>query len=90
MMKRTQVQAIVLMAVGALVGYAAASDQLTSLCQAQAASEPRESPQQGSPDRLVAQRGQRRDYCWPRPAETRLVRTVLASLGMTAGSRTSS
>ena len=49
MMKRTQVQAIFLMAVGALVGYAAASGQLTALCQAQAAAQPRESPSTGEP-----------------------------------------
>jgi arylsulfatase A-like enzyme len=44
MMKRTQFQAIVLMAVGSMVGYAAASGQLTAFCQAQGPSQPRESP----------------------------------------------
>jgi arylsulfatase A-like enzyme len=44
MIKRSQVQAMILMAVGALVGYTAASSQLTALWQAQAASPPRESP----------------------------------------------
>jgi arylsulfatase A-like enzyme len=49
MMRRTQVQDIVLMAVGALVGYAAATGQLTPLWQAQAASQPRESPPAADP-----------------------------------------
>ena len=49
MMKRTRVQAVVLMAFGALVGYAAAFGQLTAVWQAQAASPPRESPPMGEP-----------------------------------------
>jgi arylsulfatase A-like enzyme len=49
MMKRTQVQAIVLIAVGALVGYAAASGQLRAIRQAQAASQPSQSSPVGEP-----------------------------------------
>ena len=49
MMKRTQAQAVVLMGVGALVGHAAASGQLTAVWQVHAASQSRESPPAGEP-----------------------------------------
>jgi arylsulfatase A-like enzyme len=49
MMNRTQVQAIVLMAIGSLAGYAAASGELTALCQAHGASQPREFAPTGEP-----------------------------------------
>ena len=49
MVKRTQIQAVVLMSLGALVGYAAAAGQLTATWQAQAASLPRQSAPEGEP-----------------------------------------
>jgi Sulfatase len=57
MMKRTQVQTVVLMAVGALLGYAAAVGRLTEPRRAQAASQPSESPAIGEPEPTCCSEG---------------------------------
>ena len=92
MMKRTQVQAVVLMAVGALAGYAAASCQLTStLAGPGGLAATRAPPRQRSPDRrLVMPEGTDRGLLLARADGHEARRRVMASRRRTAGSRTSS
>ena len=91
MMKRTQVQAILLMAVGALArlrcGVRPANRTSPGPSGFASYVSP---PSQRSPSRPLAQRGRTRDRCWPTADAPRLGRRVIPSRRRTERSRTSS